>query len=134
MDEIDTRIISILEEDSRTPFLKMASHLNVSEGTVRARVKKLVEINEIKKFTINTKRSKTAIIGLKINTQKNLDSIQKKLFSLGISKINHVSGRFDLMIETKLSRKDLNSVLDKIRLINGIEESETFMILEESEE
>ncbi len=43
MDEIDKKIIEILKEDSRTPFLKIAEMLGISEGAVRNRVKRLME-------------------------------------------------------------------------------------------
>jgi DNA-binding Lrp family transcriptional regulator len=131
MDEIDSKIISILKNDSRESFLEISRQLNVSEGTIRQRVKKLIDLKEIRKFTIEINQNKSAIIGLKINTKKNLNLVEKKLHLLGIKQIFHVSGRFDLMLETSVKGKELNNVLDRIRVLGGVEETETFMILEE---
>ena len=131
MDTINKEILNILTLDARTPYLQIAQKLDVSEGMIRQRVKKLVENGEIKKFTINTNRSANAIIGLKINAKKNLDILEKKLIDLGAHKISHVSGRFDLIVETYLAKDELNEMLDKIRVLNGIIETETFMVLRE---
>jgi DNA-binding Lrp family transcriptional regulator len=131
VDTINKEILNILTLDARTPYLQIAQKLDVSEGMIRQRVKKLVENGEIKKFTINTNRSANAIIGLKINAKKNLDILEKKLIDLGAHKISHVSGRFDLIVETYLAKDELNEMLDKIRVLNGIIETETFMVLRE---
>ena len=131
MDSINKEILNTLTLDSRTPYLQIAQKLNVSEGMIRQRVKKLVENKEIKKFTIETNKSSNAIIGLKINTKKNLTNLETKLFSIGASKILHTSGRFDLILETSKKDSELNKLLDDIRLIKGVEETETFVVLEE---
>ncbi len=131
VDTINKEILNILTLDARTPYLQIAQKLNVSEGMIRQRVKKLIETGEIKKFTINTNRSANAIIGLKINAKQNLLVVEKKLVELGAHKISHVSGRFDLIIETYLAKSELNEMLDKIRLLSGVVETETFMVLKE---
>ena len=129
MDKVNKEIINILSEDSRTPFLKIAKSLNVSEGMIRQRVKKLIESKEIKKFTILKEKSLSAIVGLKTNPKINLNYLEKKLSKFGVDKIFHVSGKFDLILETSLKGKDLNIILDKIRIIDGVESTETFIIL-----
>lgn len=40
---LNTRIIEILQEDGRTPYSSIATTLGVSEGTVRNRVRQLIE-------------------------------------------------------------------------------------------
>ncbi|MEM0029442.1 MAG: Lrp/AsnC family transcriptional regulator [Candidatus Nitrosocaldus sp.] len=52
LDEIDKSILSTLQEDCLIPFVKIADILNVNEGTIRHRVKRLVRSGIIKKFTI----------------------------------------------------------------------------------
>ena len=43
IDHLDDKIIEILKKDSRRPFVEIANELEVSEGTIRSRVKKLFE-------------------------------------------------------------------------------------------
>ena len=54
MDAIDEKILKILRNNARLAFVDIAAQLEISEGTIRSRVKKLVEDDVIKKFTITT--------------------------------------------------------------------------------
>jgi DNA-binding Lrp family transcriptional regulator len=54
LDEIDKIIIHTLRQDCFTPFVKIASKLRVTEGTIRHRVKKLMKSGIIKRFTVDT--------------------------------------------------------------------------------
>ncbi len=43
LDDLDKRILGHMQEDGRMTFVDLASHLGVSEGTIRKRVKRLEE-------------------------------------------------------------------------------------------
>jgi Lrp/AsnC family transcriptional regulator, regulator for asnA, asnC and gidA len=131
MDRIDKQIISVLKKNSRTPFIQIANDLKVSEGTIRNRVKDLISVGEIKKFTIDTENERTAIITAKANTKADLTLLINKIQKIGFEKGSHVSGRMDLVLETNMKRVELNKALDEIRKLKGIEKIETFIILEE---
>jgi Lrp/AsnC family transcriptional regulator for asnA, asnC and gidA len=45
LDTLDKVIIDELQDDGRRPYSEIASKLKVSEGTVRKRVKKLMDMN-----------------------------------------------------------------------------------------
>lgn len=51
---LDKRILNILKKDSRCPFVKVAEEVGVSEGTVRCRVRKMVDEGIIKKLRSNS--------------------------------------------------------------------------------
>ena len=46
------KILQILRENARTPFVKIAELLGVSETAVRKRVRKLEEQGIIRKYTV----------------------------------------------------------------------------------
>ena len=48
LDEKDRAIVSILQYDGRTPFTKIADELNITEGSVRQRVKRLIDSGILK--------------------------------------------------------------------------------------
>jgi len=52
LDDIDRSILSTLYENSITPFVRIAKMLNVNEGTIRHRVKRLIKYGVIKRFTV----------------------------------------------------------------------------------
>ena len=43
MDTIDQEIIKLLQHDGRTPYTDIAKALDISEGTVRNRIARLIE-------------------------------------------------------------------------------------------
>jgi len=130
MDNIDNAIITTLRKDSRTPFLQIARKLNVSEGTVRKRVKDLVEDGEIKRFTIETKYDTFAIVGIQTDTRIETKRIVDKIKPWGVLNIYEVTGRFDIV--AMVPRKDMdtiNETLEHIRSIEGVVHTETFTVL-----
>ena len=52
LDLIDLRIISMLCNDSNTPFVEIARNIGISDATVHMRVKRLMVEGIIRKFTI----------------------------------------------------------------------------------
>jgi len=52
LDEVDSKILRILLEDARASISKIAEELGVSRPTVRKRMRKLVELGIIKRFTV----------------------------------------------------------------------------------
>ena len=53
IDELDIKLIEILQRDSSTPAVKIASTLRVTEGTVRNRIIRLRRRGIIKRFTVS---------------------------------------------------------------------------------
>jgi len=58
LDEIDLKIIQKLQEDAKTPFTKIGKELQIPDTTVHFRVKKLLENDIIRKFTIMVNHEK----------------------------------------------------------------------------
>ncbi|MEM2338294.1 MAG: AsnC family transcriptional regulator, partial [Candidatus Bathyarchaeia archaeon] len=52
IDEVDQKILKLLQEDARLPFLEIAQKLRLSESTIRKRVQALKEKGVIKRFTV----------------------------------------------------------------------------------
>lgn len=52
IDLIDRNIVTILKEDARTSYSKIADDIGKTEATVRRRVNRLIDEKIIKKFTI----------------------------------------------------------------------------------
>ncbi|MEM3586988.1 MAG: Lrp/AsnC family transcriptional regulator [Candidatus Jordarchaeaceae archaeon] len=53
IDKLDRKILDILENDSRSAMKEISVKTGVSAGTVANRIKKLQELETIKKFTIS---------------------------------------------------------------------------------
>src|ERR1700687_6219154 len=97
MDETDQRIIDILKEDSRTAFVDMAKRLGLSEGAVRARVKKLIHERIIERFTVDVKNSTRAIVMVATAQAVPTTQISHAIKNLGVERVYEISGNYDII-------------------------------------
>lgn len=138
LDEIDSKIISLLQEDGRRSFSDIAIDVNRTEVTVRRRVKRLKDEGYIKRFTVvldplKIGKSIRAIIRVK-TVMKHASAVSKKL-----SKFTEVNEAYFLdgacgliMMVTVADLTDLYQFLEKrLGTIEGLGEAETCIVLEE---
>jgi len=131
MDQKDEKILDILEKNGRASYTDIAEEIAVSEGTVRNRVERMIEQDVIENFTIKTggKRSK-AVVMVELEVGRDIDEVLEH-FPNEI-KIMEVAGEYDLVLEVeKNSNEEINSLLDQIRSIKGVKNTETYMVLKE---
>lgn len=130
MDDLDARILSILRDDARAPFVYIAKQIGLTEGAVRARVGKLKKAGTIKKFTVETKDDVRAIVMVatsrSISTTKVADSIRR----LGVYRAYEISGNFDIICFVESgSIEDVNATVERIRAISGVTDTSTSLVL-----
>ncbi|SQA95071.1 Regulatory protein AsnC [Capnocytophaga ochracea] len=53
LDEMDLKILDILIEDARKPYIDVAKALDISSGTVNVRIRKMEELGIIKSSAIS---------------------------------------------------------------------------------
>ena len=109
-DALNQEIIRLLQDDGRMPFKDIAKKLDVSEGTVRNRVKWMKEANLLKIVALADPveiRYKTdAMIGIKVSNSSNSKEVAMRLAELPeVVYIVWVSGRFDLLAEVVCDSK-----------------------------
>lgn len=132
MDIIDRQIISFLRKDARTPLLEIARRMDLSEGAIRKRVNAMVEKKEIKKFTIETADSGVkSVTLLKLDPHLDAGDVVKTILKIKeVEKVFEVAGKFDaIAVSNANDPRELNKVLDKIRLTKGVMETESFTVL-----
>ena len=132
-DEIDERIIRILQEDSRRAFVDIANEIGLSESAVRRRVKNLVDRAIIKRFTIELGASdKTSAITL-ISVASTVDTsaVSNRLMELnGVKVVYEITGQYDIAaIIAAPAIVDINRCIDDIRKIEGVSDTDTVIIL-----
>jgi DNA-binding Lrp family transcriptional regulator len=131
MDKKDEKILEFLKQDGRASYTEIAEEIGVSEGTVRNRVENMQENNVIEKFTVQTgTRGSKAIVMVELKTGKDIEKVLKE-FPEQIQ-IKEVAGEYDLVLEIERpSNKEINDLLDEIRRIEGVDSTETYMVLNE---
>ena len=129
LDEKDWAIIDILRRNSRTSNSDIGRELNVSEGTVRKRIQKLLEEGAIKKFTVVLRNEGVeGIILIRTEPKK-----AKELYDFVTRKFDEIfefSGRFDLAIRVNCkSLEELNRIVDDLRGMDGVRNTDTLIRL-----
>ncbi|MFQ5419810.1 MAG: Lrp/AsnC family transcriptional regulator [Anaerolineae bacterium] len=135
MDELDRSIVTFLQKDGRTRFTEIAKALNVTEGTVRNRVAKLLEQKAIQIIGVvdphRTGHNAPAIIGISIQPPYLEEAAAEIAAMPEVSYLIMVAGEFDLMVEVFCrDRAHLASFLrDRLQKVVGVQRSQTFFIL-----
>jgi Lrp/AsnC family transcriptional regulator for asnA, asnC and gidA len=135
IDELDFLILSELQKDGSMSLTVMAKKLNVSIGTVRNRVGRLLEDKTIQ-IIGRIDPGKVgfhvyARIFISVKPAKYIKEVAKKLSVLQeVSFLAMISGKYDL--ELNVQCRDNNHLLELMEKIQGIEsvyETETNMYL-----
>ena len=132
-DEIDEKILRILQVDARRAFVDIASEIGLSESAVRRRVKNLVDRAIIKRFTIELGASdKTSAITLiSVASSADTSAVSTRLMELnGVKVVYEITGQYDIAaIIAAPAIVDINRCIDDIRKIDGVSDTDTVIIL-----
>lgn len=133
LDQIDERILSILREDSRKPFVEIAKVVNLSEAAIRRRVGNLIKAGTISKFTIETNigPQASAISLLSVNPSFPTSDVSTRLRKVrGIDSIFEITGEYDVAVIVSGSNiAEINGTIDEIRKLSGIDDTNTVVVL-----
>ena len=134
IDHLDEKIIEILKRDSRRPFVDIANQLKVSEGTIRSRVRKLVDEEVIQSFTIKTSsKNVKAIVEIKIDVNVNTAEVASQIVKFeGVSEVFEVTGEEDIVAIIDVSSSpQLNEIIERVRKFDNVQSTKTRLILKE---
>lgn len=135
LDKLDRAIIRILQVDGRMPYTEIASRLDVSEGTVRHRIKRLTEADILQVVGIVEPQymgwNAAGLVGVSVSAGQ-IDSVAEQIARFPeVSYLFMASGEFDLFVEVYCRDREhfvefLNTKLQQIR---GTVHTQTFMIM-----
>jgi Lrp/AsnC family transcriptional regulator for asnA, asnC and gidA len=135
------KILRILSKDSSIPIVEIAKKLGISDATVHLRIKNLLAVGIINKFTISVDNNRlgythVAFIGVNVVPGYTAE-VTKYLTGLNeILELHEMLSRFDLLL--KLRARNLNElrdfVVNKVRKFPRIVEIELMTTLRTSKE
>jgi DNA-binding Lrp family transcriptional regulator len=138
MDDLDRDLLSALRNNARISVSSLAAATGASRATVAARIERLVENGTIAAFTIRTGHETRAagvraIVLIEV-LGKLADKVADQLRGLPqVRALHSTNGKWDFIAE--LEDRDLASfdeTLRQIRLINGINTTESNILLKTS--
>lgn len=134
-DELDRRLIAALREDGRAPISKLAVILGVSRATVQTRLDRMMESGAILGFTVRFRQDYDtqairAIMMIQVAGRSTTAVIRQLRGMPELVSLHTTNGAWDLIAEIRAeSLTDFDRVLREVRTIDGIENSETSMLL-----
>ncbi|MFN2215825.1 MAG: Lrp/AsnC family transcriptional regulator [Anaerolineales bacterium] len=135
LDKTDQEIISFLQYDGRTPYTKIAENLNITEGSVRRRIKRMVDSGILQIVGIVGPRemgwNEAGMIGINVQANR-IEKVADAISKLPeVTYLFQAAGEFDLFAEVYCKdRAHFVSFLNnKLQKIPGVDRTQTFIIL-----
>jgi len=145
LDDKDKIILELLKQNSKLTTSKISKKTAIPVTTVHNRIKKLKKEKYIQNYTVNINHEKlglkiSAFILLTVNyelkdgTKIMQEDVARKIKSLPeVDEVNVVTGGTDIVLKVRTTDvKALNDfVIDKLRMIKGVDKTQTMVILSE---
>ena len=136
LDEIDRRILALLEADCKMPLAKVGEKVGLSAPSVVERLRKLEAEGYILGYHAHLDSRRlgmdiTAFIGVSIGHPRGIAIFEQQLEHLPeVLECHHVTGGYTLLLKAKLrNTQALEGLIRKLRSIDGVERTETSVAL-----
>lgn len=105
LDKLDQRILHMISEDARVPFLEVARVCNVSGAAIHQRIQKLTSMGILRgsQFVIDPEKigyETCAYIGLNLKNPEDFDQVLESLKKIPeVTECHYTTGNFDMFIK-----------------------------------
>jgi Lrp/AsnC family transcriptional regulator, leucine-responsive regulatory protein len=127
LDQIDLKILFILQNDGRRRLADIADEVDLSAPAVMERVKKLEASGVIRGYQALLDGKKvgkdiTAFIGVSIGNQRDMDKFARQMMRYpDVLECHHVTGDESFMLKVKSANTgSLEKLLGEIRSVEGV--------------
>jgi Lrp/AsnC family transcriptional regulator, leucine-responsive regulatory protein len=137
MDELDYRIVDLLQRDGRATQLEVSRTVGLSQPAVAERIRKLEERGVITGYSARVDAAKlgkdiTAFIGVSIEHPKYFDGFARKVLAMPeVLEAHRVAGQDSYLLKVRTSNtKTLDTLLvETLRTISGVTRTHTTIVL-----
>ncbi len=135
LDDTDRKLISLLRKDARMTAAALAAKLGVSRGTIANRLRKLEDEQVIVGYSVRLRPDAEpatikAWMSVVVEGNQSRAVIAALLGEPAVEALHDTNGRWDLLAELRAeSMAELSNVLERVRLIKGIRNTETSILL-----
>jgi DNA-binding Lrp family transcriptional regulator len=135
LDDVDMRILSELVENSRRSSREISRRLDLSVGTVAARIKRLRDLGVIRRFTVDLNYEAlgydiTVVVDVYIS-KGNVIDVEREIASIpGVMAVYDVTGDFDAVVLARFkNRSDLSAFTKRMMAMEHVERTNTHVVL-----
>ena len=135
MDDTDRQLIGLLRDDGRASVASLAKRLRVARGSVQNRMARLAADGMIVGYTVRLKpqAEEQRIRGLMlvaVDGNRAGEVLKALRGDPAVSALHTTNGRWDIVAEVRAdSLQEFDRVLARIRLLEGISNTETNLLL-----
>lgn len=134
LDSLDKKILTLIQNDARIPFLEVARACNVSGAAIHQRIQKLTQMGILKgsQYIIEPEKigyETCAYIGLFLKDPEKFDAVVDKLRQIPeVTECHYTTGGYDMFIKiyARNNHHLLNIIHDKLQPL-GLSRSETIV-------
>ena len=134
LDKLDQRILHMISEDARVPFLEVARVCNVSGAAIHQRIQKLTTMGILRgsQFIIDPEKigfETCAYIGLNLKNPEDFDHVLEELKKIPeVTECHYTTGNFDMFIKiyARNNHHLLTIIHDKLQPL-GLASSQTLI-------
>jgi Lrp/AsnC family transcriptional regulator for asnA, asnC and gidA len=139
LDELDEKILKLIIENARIPFLEVARACNVSGAAIHQRIQKLTDLGVIKgsEFIVDQNKvgfETSAYMGLFLKDPEHFKDVVKALESIPeVVECHYTTGQYDLFIRlfAKNNKHLLEIIHNKLQPL-GLARTETLISFKEA--
>lgn len=135
VDRLDRDLIAVLRKDGRAPLSKIAQILGVSRGTVQNRLDRLLETGSVLGFTVRVREdfgldAVRAVMLIEVVGKSTTTVINRLRGMPEVQSLHTTNGSWDLVADVhSASLSEFDRVLREVRMIDGVLNSETSILL-----
>jgi DNA-binding Lrp family transcriptional regulator len=135
LDSLDHSLIALLRGDGRAPVSKLATDLGVSRGTVQSRLDRLTGAGLIVGFSVQVRQdvdhgAVRAVMMIELAGKSTATVIRPLRGIPQIRAVHTTNGAWSLIAEISAGTlEELDRVLNDVRMIDGVLNSETSILL-----
>jgi DNA-binding Lrp family transcriptional regulator len=145
LDEKDTAILSVIQENSKLTAKQISKRINAPITTIFAKTKRMEELGVIREYRAIVAPEKLSagtaafiLASVSYRTKAEAAPISQRVVAEEIAKfpevqeVHIITGDWDLLVKLRAENVDAigKFVVDKLRLINGLEKTLTCMVFE----
>ncbi|RLF88153.1 Lrp/AsnC family transcriptional regulator [Thermococci archaeon] len=135
LDEVDKKILAILQRNSRTPLREISKRVGLAESTIYERIKKLKDNGVIQKFTVILNPESlgfTMLSFILIKSKAGMYArVAREIMKYPeIVEIYETTGNYDMVVKIRTRNSDeLNVFLDRVGEVEGVVATHTMVVL-----
>jgi len=136
IDRIERQVILLMQQNGRMPYVEMAEHIGVTEGTIRRKVNRLIEEGIIKVAAVADPFAigfdSPAIITIKTQTDRVMQVADEIGRLPGVRFVALCTGSFDIIMEGYWADNQelFRFLTQELAKVEGIREFSTSLLLQ----